>query len=114
MPDTKKIIKYEKEQQETLNKLLIILNYNYDLSFTLNELDNNKELQTNILLLLEDIKKYYPSSNCTAATNKICKRPYMSIIRYILKFHNKKLYTNELCLSQENKKYVKTKKYQII
>ena len=114
MPDIKKIIKYEKEQQETLSKLITLLNYNGDLSFTLRDLDNNKDIQTDILLLAEDVKKYYPSSNCTAITNKLCKRPYMSIIRFILKFHNKKLYKNEVCFPQENKTYLKTIKYQII
>ncbi len=114
MPDIKKIIKYEKEQLDILNNILNILNFNNNYSFTLNELDNNEEIKTSIMSYLNDVKKYYPSSNCTAVTNKNCKRPYMSLIKYILKFHNKKMYSSEICLPQEDKKYLKTVKYEII
>ena len=114
MPDIKKLIKYKNEQDEIYNKLLEILNYNNNYSFTLDEIDNNSELQLSVLSLINDIKKYYPSSSCTAITNKECKRPYMSIIRYILKFYNRALYSNEICIPQGNKKYFKTIKYKII
>jgi len=33
MPDKKKLLKYKKEQQELLEKLLNILNYNNDYTF---------------------------------------------------------------------------------
>ena len=45
---------------------------------------------------------------------KNCKRPYLSIIRYILKFHNKELYFMDYTLEFEDKKTTRTKKYKII
>jgi len=43
MPDKKKLLKYKKEQQELLEKLLNILNYNNDFTFYLYDLDNKNE-----------------------------------------------------------------------
>jgi hypothetical protein len=48
-------------------------------------LENNQELQENIMNLGKDIKKYYSCSSCKGLNNKICKKPYLSIIKYILK-----------------------------
>ena len=44
MVDIKKEHKYKKEQEELLNKLLEILNYNNDYTFYLYDLDNKIEL----------------------------------------------------------------------
>ncbi len=114
MPDKKKLLKYKKEQQEILDKLLNILNYNNDHTFYLYDLDNKAELRENILGLSDDIIKYYPSSSCMGVNGKKCKRPYLSIIRYILKFHNKELYFMDFTLEIDNKKTIRTKKYKII
>ena len=45
---------------------------------------------------------------------KNCKRPYLSIIKYILKFHNKEFYTKDYRLDIEDKKNIRTIKYKII
>ena len=91
MVDKKKKNKYKQEQQEILDKLLTVLNYNNDYTFYLYDLDNKTKLQESIINLSDDIRKYYPSSSCMGVNGKKCKRPYLSIIRYILKFHNKEL-----------------------
>lgn len=114
MVDKKKQLKYKKEQEELLNKLLEILNYNNNYTFYLYDLDNKIELQESIIGLSDDIKKYYPSSICTGVNGKNCKRPYSSIIRYILKFHNKELYSMDYTLDIEDKKNIRTIKYKII
>ena len=114
MVDIKKEHKYKKEQEELLNKLLLILNYNNDYTFYLYDLDNKIELQNSIIGLSDDIRKYYPSSTCMGVNGQNCKRPYLSIIRYILKFHNKELYFMDFTLEIENKKTIRTKKYKII
>ena len=87
MVDIKKEHKYKKEQEELLNKLLLILNYNNDYTFYLYDLDNKIELQESIIGLSDDIRKYYPSSTCMGVNGKECKRPYLSIIRYIIKIY---------------------------
>jgi hypothetical protein len=43
-----------------------------------------------------------------------CIRQYLSIIRYLLKFHNKELYAMDYTLNIENKETIRTKKYKII
>jgi hypothetical protein len=114
MVDIKKEHKYKKEQEELLNKLLLILNYNNDYTFYLYDLDNKIELQESIISLSDDIKKYYPASSCIGINGQNCKRPYLSIIRYIMKYNNKELYFMDYRLEIEDKKNIRTKKYKII
>ena len=114
MVDIKKEHKYKKEQEELLNKLLLILNYNNDYTFYLYDLDNKIELQESIIGLTDDIKKYYPASSCIGVNGQNCKRPYLSIIRFLLKFHNKEFYTMDYRFDIEDKKNIRTKKYKII
>ena len=113
MVDIKKQIKYKKEQEDTLNKLLEILNYNNDYTFYLYDLDNKIELQESIITLSDDIKKYYPASSCRGVNGQKCIRPYLSIIRFLLKFHNKEFYTMDYRLDIDDKKNIRTKKYKI-
>lgn len=114
MPDIKKNIKYQKEQQQVLEKILNILNFNKDYVFYLYDLDNNEQIQNDILLLTDDIKKFYPSSCCRGINSKDCKRPYLCIIRFILKYHEKELfYSDSTYIIDENKK-IRTKKYKIL
>jgi hypothetical protein len=114
MVDIKKEHKYKKEQEDLLNKLLLILNYNNNYTFYLYDLDNKIELQESIIGLTDDIKKYYPASSCIGVNGQNCKRPYLSIIRFLLKFHNKEFYTMDYRLDIEDKKNIRTKKYKII
>jgi hypothetical protein len=113
MVDIKKQLKYKNEQEELLNKLLEILNYNNDYTFYLYDLDNKKDLQESIIGLSDDIIKYYPASSCIGVNGQNCKRPYLSIIRFLLKFHNKEFYTMDYRLDIEDKKNIRTKKYKI-
>ena len=113
MVDIKKQIKYKKEQEDTLNKLLEILNYNNDYTFYLYDLDNKIELQESIITLSDDIKKYYPACSCIGVNGQKCIRPYLSIIRFLLKFHNKEFYTMDYRLDIDDKKNIRTKKYKI-
>lgn len=110
MVDIKKNEKYEKQQKEILEKLLNLLNFNGDYTFYMYNLENNQELQENIMNLGKDIKKYY---SCKGLNNKICKKPYLSIIKYILKVHNKEIYNIDCTLTIDNKK-IRTKKLKII
>ena len=114
MVDIKKNIKYNKQQKELLEKLLKILNYNNNFTFYLYDLDNSKQLQNDILNLTNDIKKYYPCSGCPGVNNKMCKRPYLSIIRFLLKHHNKELFFTDYTLENKMKIKVRTKKYKIL
>lgn len=114
MPDIKKSEKFKTERIAVYEKLMTLLNYSEDESFVLNDLDNNNELQNQILDLIVDIRKYYSASGCKGCSeNRGCKRPFMSIIRYILKQNNKTLYSTEIAIPIGEQKYKKTKKYKI-
>ena len=96
MPDHKKNSKYKEEQKEVLQSLLNIIS-GEDETFLLYNLDNNiNDIQTKVLQLTNNIKKYYPSSSCIGINGKKCKRPYMSIIRYVLKQNGYSLYPKEI------------------
>ena len=112
MPDHKKNSKYKEEQKEVLQSLLNIIS-GEDETFLLYDLDNNiNDIQTKVLQLTNNIKKYYPSSSCIGINGKKCKRPYMSIIRYVLKHNGYSLYSKYYSFKKENN-MIKTKKYKI-
>jgi hypothetical protein len=115
MPDKKKDVKYSVQQMHILNTLLNILNFNGDYTFLLVDLDERQELQSNILDMIPDIRRYYPSSGCVGVhSDRRCKRPYLSIIRFLLKYHRRELYSSDFSISLGNEEYKKTKKYKIV
>jgi hypothetical protein len=77
--------KFYEEREEILNKILKILELDENRSFTLYELDNNKEKQEKILEMKTEIAKYFITGNIFAYKKQNCKRPYMGIIRGIFK-----------------------------
>lgn len=83
MPDIKRCIKYQQEQREIYDKLIDILNYNGDYTFTLFDLDTNAELQQKIMDLKPEVVKYF-SVKTLKWMQLECVRPYMGIIRHVL------------------------------
>jgi hypothetical protein len=83
---TKLSEKYQEEREIICNKILEILDMKEDQTFLLYELDNNIEKQKKIMDLKEDIKKYFAVS-CISSfkPNFECKRPYLNIIKNILR-----------------------------
>jgi hypothetical protein len=122
MPDTTKNNKFSQEQTQMLDRLLGIL---YSLSnnfqdnrrhfiFLLCDLDENIEVQGKIMDLRSEIRRVYSSSGCIGITHTDkCKRPYLSIIRFLLKQHNKDLSSCDYCIALGNHQYKRTKKYRI-
>jgi hypothetical protein len=112
MPDKKKILKYESEQLDIFNKLFNILNDDGD-TFVLYNIEH--KMCDDIINLSDNIKKYYPSSSCAGVNTKFCKKPHMSIIRYILKFHHKTLLTvGTIVITTDDNQLIRTKIYTII
>ena len=86
MPSIKKIIKYEKQQAEILDKIINILELDDENSTTLYELDTNKNKQNAIENLTNDIKKYFSVSFVKGIQNpNLLKRSWLSIIKQLLK-----------------------------
>ena len=114
MPDKKKTEKYESERNLIYERLMNMLNYHEDHSFTLDEIDKNAELQNQIVGLTDDIRKYYSASGCRGCREERgSKRPFMSIIRYLVRQHHKTLYSTEIAIPLGDNKYKKTTKYKI-
>jgi hypothetical protein len=78
--------KYKEEREEICNRLLDILNLDDNKSFLLCDLDEDIERQTAILSMKEEIKKCFAvSSLATFKNDRECKRPYLNIVRGILR-----------------------------
>ena len=78
--------KYQTEREAICNKIITILELKNDNTFLLCELDDNIEKQNQILELKNEIKKYFACSTISSfKPNFECKRPYLNIIRSILR-----------------------------
>jgi hypothetical protein len=78
--------KYKEEREEICKKLLAILNLDANNSFLLCELEANIEKQKAILDMKEEIQKCFACSTISSfKPNFECKRPYLNIVRGILR-----------------------------
>ena len=77
---------YKKEQQEIVDKIIGILDLENKKTYTLYELDNNKEIQKQIMELIPEIRKWFSFNGMKAVgdPDKI-KRPWLSIIKHLIK-----------------------------
>jgi hypothetical protein len=78
--------KYQIEREEICKKIINILCLNEDNTFLLYDLDNDYEKQNKILEMKEEIQKFFACSTISSfKPNFDCKRPYLNIIRSILR-----------------------------
>jgi hypothetical protein len=78
--------KYQCEREDICNKIITILDLKEDQTILLCDLDDDIEKQNKILELKEEIKKYFACSTISSfKPNFECKRPYLNIIRSILR-----------------------------
>lgn len=77
---------YKKEQDEIIEQIIKILNLENNNTYTLHELDNNKEIQISIMELIPEIRKWFSFNGIKAVgePTKI-KRPWLSIIKHLTK-----------------------------
>jgi hypothetical protein len=101
---------YKKEQDEIKDKIITILDLENKNSYTLYQLDNNKEIQNKIMELIPEIRKWY-SFNCMKAVGEPSKRkrPWLCIIKQLLK-EKYKIESKDLQFT-ENEKHIRTHKY---
>ena len=106
--------KFQTEREDICNKLINILNLDDNNSFLLCELDDNIEKQNKILELKEEIQKYFACSTISSfKPNFECKRPYLNIIRSILRKQNYNIENSDFWLKYENGFLKRTIKYKI-
>ena len=95
--------KYQNEREDICNKIITILELKEDNTFLLCELDEDIEKQNKILELKEEIKKYFACSTISSfKPNFECKRPYLNIIRSILRKQNYTFIGNDYTIKINN------------
>jgi hypothetical protein len=78
--------KFVNEREEICNKIISILNLDNNGCILLSELDLDIDKQNKIIELKEEIQKYFAVSTISSfKPNFQCKRPYLNIIRSILR-----------------------------
>jgi hypothetical protein len=105
--------KYQTEREAICNKIITILELKNDNTFLLCELDDNIEKQNQILELKEEIKKYFACSTISSfKPNFDCKRPYLNIVRSILRKQNYTFTGDDIFFRKQDGTYIKTMKYK--
>ena len=78
--------KYTAQREEICNKIITILELKEDGTFLLCDLDKDLNKQQQLLNLKDEIKTFFACSTIsTFKPNFECKRPYLNIIRSILR-----------------------------
>jgi hypothetical protein len=101
---------YKTEQDEIINKIISILDLENKHSYTLYELDKNEEIQTQIMLLIPEIRKWFAFNNMKAVGEPDKrKRPWLSIIKQLVK--TKYTIENNEQQFKINEKWIKSPMY---
>jgi hypothetical protein len=109
----KKAEKYKNECSEITNKIIEILNLDSDQSFILYDFDRDIEKQEKIKELSSDIKKYFAASYWNGINEKTTTRPYLTVVRNLLKIQGYLFINKNIIYNTDNCK-VKTTRYYII
>ena len=105
--------KYQKEREDICNRLLEILDLKEDNTFLLCELDEDILKQEKILAMKEEIQRYFACSTISSfKPNFECKRPYLNIIRSILRKQNYTFVGDDIFFRKQDGTYIKTMKYK--
>ena len=103
---------YEKEQNEIIERIILILDLEHKSTYTLHELDNNKEIQNKIMGLIPEIRKWFSFNGIKAVgePSKI-KRPWLSIIKHLTKEKYNLESKEYRFFNEKENKYLRTQKY---
>jgi len=106
--------KYYKEREEICEKILFILKLDINNSFILSDFDDNMQMQKQLLDMKEEIQKYFACSTISSfKPNFECKRPYLNLVRGILRKQGYIFNSSNIVLKKENGENIITKKYFI-
>ena len=105
--------KYKMEREDICKNIIETLLLDVNNSFLLSELDEDKEKQKNILSMKDNIQKYFACSEISSfKPNFICKRPYLNIVRGILRKQGYTFISTDIDIKINNV-IKRTKKYII-
>ena len=103
--------KYKEEREKICERIIDILQLDENNSFLLCELEADQEKQEKIMSMKEEIQKCFACSEISSfKPNFECKRPYLNIVRGILRkqgyvFNGSDIVTKENEVSKRTKKY---------
>jgi len=110
MPRIKLSEQYHAEREELCKSLIDIVGT----EFLLSELDENVEKQTAILDLKDEIQKCFACSEISSfKTNFECKRPYLNIVRGILRKQGYTFIGSNIDIKTDEQNFKRTIKYII-
>lgn len=105
--------KYHAEREDICNTLITILELDEKHSILFSDLENDVEKQTKILDMKNEIQKYF-ARNCFSPYNPSgCKRPYVNILRAVLRQQGYTFTASPILIGFEDGKSVSTLKYTI-
>jgi hypothetical protein len=106
--------KYHTERENICNRLISILELDENHSIRLNDLENDTDKQTKIMDMKGEIKRYFAVS-CLSPykPNATCMRPYINILRGILRKQGYTFESSPTLIGFENGKSISTSKYRI-
>ena len=108
--------KYKLEREEICKRLIDILKLDANGTFLLCDFDADIEKQTAILNMKEEIQKYFACSEISSFKNNNslnCKRPYLNIVRGILRKQGYTFDNEDIELKMDNNIYKRTMRYKI-
>jgi hypothetical protein len=108
--------KYKNERENICKKLINIIELDENNSFFLYKLDADIEKQQKIMDMKEEIRKYFAVSTLSAFKPEgfECKRPYMSILRSILRKQGYEVKNRKYIKLNPDGTYIRTIKYKIL
>ena len=108
MPRIKLSEQYHDQREELCKKLIEIVGT----EFLLSELDENVEKQTAILSLKDEIQKCFACSEISSfKANFECKRPYLNIVRGILRKQGYTFIGSNFDIKIDERSFKRTIKY---
>lgn len=111
---TKLSEKYQLEREDICARLISILQLDSNNSFLLCDLDNNIEKQQQILEMKDEIQKYFACSTISSFKPGFeCKRPYLNIVRSILRKQDYVFDCGTTFTKIENGVYKTSTKYKV-
>ena len=106
--------KYPQEREDVCNRIIAILELDDKNSFLLSNLENDTEKQNRILEMKDEIQKVFACSTISSFKPGFdCKRPYLNIIRSILRKQDYIIMGNNTNVKAEDGTVKSTKKYFI-
>ena len=111
---TKLCEKYQLEREDICARLISILQLDNNNSFLLCNLDDNIEKQQQILEMKDEIQKYFACSTISSFNPGFeCKRPYLNIVRSILRKQDYVFDCGTTFTKIENGVYKTSTKYKV-